>query len=84
MDALIMLRIEADRAGAPALALLLEVIAADLHGRGYVNPTERRLLLRGFARHQGEGSAMLARLYRRAVAVVEAIAEPVGEMRKAA
>lgn len=83
MDALIMLRNEADRAGAPALALLLEIIAADLRERGYVNATERRLLMRGLTRHQGEGST-LARLYRRAVAVVEAIAEPVDEMRKAA
>ena len=83
MDALIILRIEADRAGAPALVLLLEIIAADLHGRGYINATERRLLLRGLTRHQGDGSP-LARLYRRAVALVEAIAEPAGEMRKAA
>lgn len=71
MADLIALRAQADRAGAPALAILLGVIVADLAVRGYVNATERRLLLRGLARYEGR----LAELYRRAVEVVEALVE---------
>ncbi len=80
MDMLTMLQAQADRAGAPALAILLETIAADLCERGSVNATERRLLLRGLARCEERH----AWLYRRAVAAVEAMAEPSTAIREAA
>lgn len=76
MEALIALQVEATRAGAPALALLLGIIAADLAARGVVYHRERVILARGLARHEVDGSTALARLYRRAVAAVEEIVQP--------
>lgn len=80
MGKLITLRAHAQRSGAPALAILLETIAADLMGRGYVNSTERRLLLRGLACCE----TRLVDLYRRAVDAVEELVGEAVEMRKAA
>lgn len=83
MADLIALRAQAARAGALALVILLGVIVADLAVRGYVNATERRLLLRGMAR----GVVWLVELYRRAVEVVESLVEQTAvgvEMRAAA